>query len=87
MVKDLSRNDCRSLIDLMAARGVIRILPKGTRGTKGCMCGLPDVVERFLNPPLIEVPTDADRNTPGSGGRDEPPTFGRSRKRNKGVKV
>lgn len=87
VVKDLSRNDCRSLIDLMAARGVIRILPKGTRGTKGCMCGLPDVVERFLNPPLIEVPTDADRNTPGSGGRDEPPTFGRSRKRNKGVKV
>jgi hypothetical protein len=51
------------------------------------MCGLPDVVERFLNPPLIEVPTEADRNAPGSGGRDEPPTFGRSRKRNKGVKV
>lgn len=49
VVKDLGRNECRNLIDLMAARGVIRVLPKGTGGAKGCMCGFPDVVAAYLN--------------------------------------
>lgn len=49
VVKDLGRNDCHDLIDLMAARGVIKVLPKGTGGAKGCMCGFPDVVAVYLN--------------------------------------
>lgn len=87
VVKDLGEKQCRDLLNLMAARGVIRILPKGTGGAKGCMCGLPDVVGKFLNPPLIDVPTDAERKTPGSVDRDEPTPFGRSRRMNKGVKA
>jgi len=84
-VKDLGRNDCRDLIDLMAARGVIQIAPKGTRGAKGCMCGLPDVVREWLNPPMIDVPPDVPRPiVPGAPGADSAPAFGRSRKFRRG---
>ena len=80
VVKDLSRDDSRNLLDLMDARGVIRILPKGTGGARGAMCGLPDVVQSYLNPPLIDVPPDLKPSTPGSPDEREPPMYGRSKR-------
>lgn len=83
VVKDLGEKQCRALLDLMAARGVITILPKGTRGAKGCMCGFPDVVAAYLDPPM----TETEPTPPVSAIESEPPPFGRSRKMSKGVRA
>lgn len=83
VVKDLSRDDVRDLLEVMHARGVIHILPKGTGGERGAMCGLPDTVNAFLNPPLIAVPDKeppAAPFTPGSDGADSSPAYGRSKR-------
>lgn len=47
-VKDLSSSACRNLIEAMVRRGLIKTAPKGTKGTKGIMCGLPDVVDAWM---------------------------------------
>lgn len=85
VVKDLSRDDVRDLFDLMNARGVIKILPKGTCGSRGAMCGLPDVVAKYLNPPLFDMPADPVKPVvPGSPDADAAPMFGRSKKMGNG---
>lgn len=87
-VKDLSRNEAVYLLEEMAAKGVIEILPKGSAGSKGCLCGLPDVVGKYRNQPLIDVPVDSSRATvPGSPGADNVAAFGRSRRMNRAVEV
>lgn len=81
-VKPLGEKQCRDLLGLMAVHGVIKILPKGTGGAKGCMCGLPDAVNEWMRPPLIDVPEDAPRAiVPGSPEADDAPAFGRSRRK------
>lgn len=84
VVKDLSRDDARDLLEIMNARGVIRILPKGSGGTCGAMCGLPDVVQSFLNPTLLDVSPGehaaAKPSTPDSTDEREAPPYGRSRR-------
>ena len=54
IVKDIGRDETIRLLERLDAEGKIRILDQGVKGKNGCMCGLPDVVERYLNPPLIE---------------------------------
>lgn len=78
----LSRDSASDLLTLMNQKKLIRILPKGK---VGCMCGLPDVVDKYQNPPLINVEGDSARATvPGSPEADEPPALGRSQKALKG---
>jgi hypothetical protein len=64
--KDLSRDDARDLLDLMKERGIIKILPKGSGGAKGTMCGLPPIIDKFLdmNKPMIDVPPTAPTSGP-----------------------
>jgi len=81
--KDWTDKACRTFLDLLKEKKQIEILPKGTRGAKGCLCGLPEIVKKFLQPTLIDVPADEHKAT---SAKDEPPPFGRSRKMNKGCK-
>ena len=67
IVKDIGRDETIRLLERLDAEGKIRILDQGVKGKNGCMCGLPDVVERYLNPPLIEEPRPVEKAlVPGS---------------------
>lgn len=67
VVGDIGRDETSRLLESLNARGVIRILPTGTKSVNGCMCGLPEVVEAYLNPPLIEIPEELQKpRVPGS---------------------
>lgn len=82
IMKDIGRDETVRLLERLDARGKIRILPSGTKGVNGCMCGLPEVVEAYMNPPLIEIPEEPQKTrVPGSeafeaehdlGGRVKP---------------
>ena len=66
-MKDIGRDETIRLLERLDAEGKIRILDQGVKGKNGCMCGLPDVVERYLNPPLIEEPRPVEKAlVPGS---------------------
>lgn len=54
----MSREEARNLFDDCAARGVIKVLPKGKSGARGAVCGLPEVVDRYQPPPALDVPAD-----------------------------
>lgn len=77
-VKQISRDDCRAFLWELDHKGAIKITEQGKAGR---MCGLPEVVAAYLNPPLLNVPIDAPKaSTPGTEDA-EPPKRKRANKR------
>ena len=49
IVKDLSRDATRKLLEGLIGQGEIMSLPKGAYGSKGELCGLPEIMEAYIN--------------------------------------
>ena len=44
----ISREAARCIINNLDAKGRIKVLPKGEYGSSGCMCGLPEVIDAYI---------------------------------------